>query len=256
MRIIALIGFILLANTLAFSQPIPEEEMILFKKQRYGGLNLNTNGFGITGTLAKYDGAYKLWLLNADILFIKHEKETKTWNPVNDPNARPYFYGKQNNFYNIRTSLGRKIVLTEKLRRSGVQVAYNWQAGTSLGFTKPVYLEIIYLGDANTQPYLEVEKFDPDIHYIDNIYGRAHGLRGFDELKFHPGAHFKFAFSFEYSNERERLKGIETGVSLDAYAKDIPIMATYTQDSKNPRNHQFFFSLYLNFFFGTKYDQK
>jgi hypothetical protein len=239
-----------------FGQPIPENEIILFKKQRYAGVNLNTNGFGINGTLAKYDGAYKMWLFNADLLFVKHEKETKTWNPVNDPNARPYFYGKQNNFYTLRAGIGRKIVLTEKLRKSGVQVAYNWQAGPTFGFTKPIYLEIIYIGDALTQAYLEIEKFNPDRHYIDNIYGRASGLRGFDELKFHPGAFFKFAFSFEYSNERERLKGIETGISVDAFPRRIPIMAMYDNDSKNPRNRQIFLGLYLKFFFGTKYDQK
>lgn len=255
MHRLLVIGLIMVSLS-AIAQPIPESEIILFKKQRYGGLNLNTNGFGATGTIARYDGAYKMWLFNSDLLFVKHEKETKTWNPVNDPNARPYYYGKLNNFYSLRLGVGRKIVVTEKLRRSGVQVAYNWLAGPNLGFTKPIYLEIIYMGEPNSQPYLEIEKFDPDKHYIDNIYGRASGLRGFDELKFHPGAFFKFAFSFEYSNEKERLKGIETGVAIDAFARRIPIMAIYTDESKNPSNHQFFFSLYINFFFGTKYDQK
>ncbi|MBX7052519.1 MAG: hypothetical protein K1X54_10835 [Flavobacteriales bacterium] len=244
--------------TAVSAQNIDEEDIVLYKKQRYGGLNLNMNGYGFTGTLAKYDGAYKLWLLNADLLFVKHEKETKTWSPINDPNARPYFYGKQNSFFTLRTGLGRKIVITEKLRKkSGVQVAYNWQTGPVFGFTKPVYLEIIYTTDTPIQQYyLEVEKFDPDRHYIDNIYGRASGLRGFDQLKFYPGAFFKFAFSFEYSNTKERLKGIETGAAIDVFAKRIPIMALYSEDSKNPKNHQLFFSLYINFFFGTKYDQK
>ena len=244
--------------TSVFAQQIPEDDIILFRKQRYGGLNLNTNGYGANLTLGKYQGAYKLWLFNADLLFVKHEKETKTWNPVNDPNARPYFYGKQNNFYTLRTGFGKKIVVTEKLRKkNGVQVSYAWQAGPVFGFTKPIYLEIIYVSDTpNSQPYLEIEKFDPDRHYIDNIYGRASGFRGFDELRIQPGAFFKFAFSFEYSNEKDRLKGIETGVAVDAFARRIPIMAIYTQDSTNPKNHQLFLSLYINFFFGTKYDQK
>jgi hypothetical protein len=248
----------LVVSSVSFSQNIAEEDIVLYKKQRYGGININNNGFGLTGTLAKYDGAYKLWLFNADLLIVKHEKETKTWNPVNDPNARPYFYGKQNSFYTLRAGFGRKIVVTEKLRKkNGVQVSYNWQAGPTFGFTKPVYLEIIYSSDAtNPQNYLQIEKFDPDRHYIDNIYGRASGLKGFDQLKFQPGGFFKFAFAFEYSNERERLKGIETGLAIDAFAKRVPIMAIYTQDSTNPKNHQFFFSLYINFFFGTKYDQK
>lgn len=242
----------------SWSQQIADEDIILFKKQRYVGLNLNTNGYGVNATFARYNGAYKLWLFNFDLLFVKHEKETKTWNPVNDPNARPYFYGKLNNLYSMRLGLGKKIIITEKLRKkNGVQVGYTWQAGPVLGFTKPIYLEIIYTDDVpNAQPYLEIEKFDPDRHFIDNIYGRASGFRGFDQLKVHPGGFFKFAFTFEYSNSKEMLKGIETGLAVDAYAKKVPIMATYTQDSTNPKNHQIFFSLYINFFFGTKYDQK
>ncbi len=250
------ISFILGVCMHALSQPIPESDILLYKKMRQVGINLNTNGYGINTKFGRYTDATHLWIFGADLMFVKHEKETKTWNPVNDPNARPYYYGKLNNFYIARAQIGRKKIITEKLRHSGVQISYNWMVGPSFGFTKPVYLEIIYMDEPNNQPYLEVEKFDPDIHYIDNIYGRASSLRGFDELKFQPGAFGKFSFTFEYSNERERLKGIEAGIAADAFSKRIPIMAIYNEESKNPKNHQLFLSLYLNFFIGTKYDQK
>ncbi len=242
------------STTLA--QPIPESEILLYKKIRQVGLNLNTSGYGISTLFGRYTDASHMWLFGTDLMFVKHEKETKTWNPVNDPNARPYYYGKLNNFYVLRAQLGRKKILTEKLRHSGVQVSYNWLVGASLGFTKPIYLEIIYMDEPNKQPYLEVEKFNPDLHYIDNIYGRASSLRGFDELKFHPGAFGKFSFTFEYSNEAQRLKGLEAGAAADLFGRRIPIMAIYDDESKNPKNHRLFFSLYINFFIGTKYDQK
>jgi hypothetical protein len=254
-RFLLITGLIVKAATL-LSQPIPESEILLYKKMRQVGLNINTNGYGINSTFGRYSDATHVWLFGGDLMFVKHEKETKTWNPINDPNARPYYYGKLNNFYTLRAHLGRKKILTEKLRRSGVQISYNWLAGPTFGFTKPVYLEIIYTDEPNQQPYLEVEKFNPDLHYIDNIYGRASSLRGFDELKFHPGAFGKFSFTFEYSNERERLKGIEAGAAADFFARRIPIMAIYDDESKNPKNHQLFLTLYLNFFIGTKYDQK
>ena len=253
---IYLIGFLLFMCHLAAAQPIPESEILLYNKMRQIGINVNTNGYGISTKFGRYTNATQLWIFGGDLLFVKHEKETKTWNPVNDPNARPYYYGKLNNFYELRAQIGRKKILTEKLRQSGVQISYNWTIGPSFGFTKPVYLEIVYRNEPNNQPYLEVEKFDPDLHYIDNIYGRASSLRGFDELKFHPGAFGKFSFTFEYSNERERLKGIEAGMAADAFSRRIPIMAIYDDASTNPKNHQLFLSLYLNFFIGTKYDQK
>jgi hypothetical protein len=254
-RFATIVSFLMFTLS-ALAQPIPENEILLYKKMRQVGININTSGYGINTTFGRYSDASHLWLFGADLMFVKHEKETKTWNPVNDPNARPYYYGKLNNFYTLRAQVGRKKIVTEKLRHSGVQISYNWMIGPSLGFTKPVYLEIIYVDEPNNQPYLEVEKFDPDLHYIDNIYGRASSLRGFDELKFQPGAFGKFSFTFEYSNERERLKGIEAGAAADLFSRRIPIMAIYDDESKNPKNHRLFLSLYLNFFIGTKYDQK
>ncbi|MFN0032214.1 MAG: hypothetical protein ACKVOR_08660 [Flavobacteriales bacterium] len=232
---------------------------VLYKKEAYGGISLNMNGYGAFFTYGKYKSAYKLNLFSIDLNFVKHEKETKNYNPWQDPNARPYFYGKQNNFYTIRTAVGKKNIKTLKLRNKGVQIGYSWQAGPSFGFTKPVYLEILYSTEGPIQQqYLQVEKFDPDKHYIDNIYGRASGLRGFDELKFHPGVFAKFAFNFDYSNDKQGLKGIETGIATDVFTHRIPIMAPeiLEDDISNPRNHQIFLSAYINFFFGSKFDRK
>jgi hypothetical protein len=256
MRYASILTILLILSGIALAQPLPESERLLYKKTRQIGININTSGFGVGAKLSRYSDATHLWTFGADLLFVKHEKETKTWNPVNDPNARPYFYGKLNNFYVLRAQVGKTKIITEKLRRSGVQTSYSWAVGPSLGFTKPIYLEIIYMNEPSNQAYIEVEKFNPDLHYIDNIYGRASSLRGFDELKLQPGAFAKASFTFEYSNERERLKGIEAGASADIYTRRIPIMAMYDDDSKNPKNHQLFLTLYLNFFIGTKYDQK
>ncbi|MCC6600524.1 MAG: hypothetical protein IT223_07595, partial [Crocinitomicaceae bacterium] len=143
---------------------------IVYNRQFYAGINVNTHGYGLFGTIGKNKGIYKLRLLSLDIVFVKHEKETKSY--FQDPNARSYFYGKENNFYVVRPGFGMKKIIAEKLRPNGVQVGYSWLAGPALGFTKPVYLEILHLDESSTSNYyIEVEKFDPDKHYIDNIYG-------------------------------------------------------------------------------------
>lgn len=238
----------------ASSQDIPESEILLYKKLRYFGADINTFGYGGTATFGKYKGARNVRLLTADLLFVKHEKEVKSWSQR--PAGRTFIYGKQNSFFALRTTWGKSHIVAEKLRRSGVQLAYNWQLGPVFGFTKPVYLEVEN-PDTNTG-LPKIEKFDVDKHYHNNIYGRASGLRGLDELKFYPGATAKFAMNFEYSNERERLKGIEVGGAVDVFHKRIPIMAEkiLRDDLSNPKNHQVFFSLYINLFFGTKYDQR
>ncbi|MCC6601358.1 MAG: hypothetical protein IT223_11905, partial [Crocinitomicaceae bacterium] len=83
------------------------------------------------------------------------------------------------------------------------------------------------------------------------------GLRGLDELKFYPGLFARFGWLFEYSNYREGLKGIEAGVSVDAFMKRIPIMSDRILVSHfdGAKNHQIFVGLYINFFFGRKYNR-
>jgi hypothetical protein len=158
-------------------------------------------------------------------------------------------YGKLNNFYILRPTLTIRNIIADKLRYSGVQVGYVFQSGPSLGITKPVYLEIGY--PSFPYEYIAVEKYDPNKHYLDDIFGRASGLNGLNELKLHPGWFAKFGLNFEYSNERYVLKGLEAGVAFDGYLRDIPIMADFEEPNK-----QLFLTFYLNFFIGSKFNKQ
>jgi hypothetical protein len=256
MRILC-IGLLSLLSLCASAQNVGDGEPdIIYDRQQLAGVNLNLNGYGIFYNYLKYKDAKHLRIFNIDLNFVKHEKETRTPSIYQDPQVKSYIYGKQNTFYTMRLGLGQKVVLTEKLRKGGVQLGYNWQSGAVLGFTKPVYLQIVYVRQTpETEDYfIEIEKFDADRHFAENIYGRASGLRGLGELKFHPGIYFKSSLYFEFSNYKDGLKGIETGVSADAYLKSIPIMSTKVleKDISNPKNHQVFVALYINFFLGKK----
>lgn len=230
-----------------------EEPVIIYSHQHYGGVHLLTQGIGGTFTLGKYKGAHNIMLYTLDILHMKHEKEIKSFNPVYD-NSKSYVYGKVNSFFVLRPGIGKKRILTDKLRKSGVQVGYTWGFGASLGLTKPVYLEIGY--PSIPYDYLAVEKYDPDKHYFDDIYGRASGLNGLNELAIHPGAFAKFALNFEYSGEKDRLKGLEIGGVLDAYANRVPIMAEEIGELEGVQNKRYFLSLYVNVFVGKKYNKR
>lgn len=233
----------------AQDQAAVDEPQIIYDRQFTGGFSLHSQGFGGFAQMGKYRGVKKIVLLNLDVLIMKHEKEVKSYNPVYD-DSRSYVYGKMNNFYVIRPMIGKRKVLTMKERKSGVQVAYTYLFGPSLGITKPVYLEIGY--PAIPYDYLSVEKYDPERHFFDDIYGRASGLRGLDELSLIPGATFKFGLDFEYANVRDRLKGISVGAVLDVYPRQVPIMAEDYVES----NRQYFLTFYLNLFFGRKYIQR
>ena len=150
----------------------------------------------------------------------------------------------------LRPIYGGKHQLTDKIRKAGVELNYIWGVGPSLGFLKPVYLEI---GKPDQIPYetFEIERYDPAVHNVQNIYGRASWLNGVGEMKIYPGAHARAALSFEYSGSTTGIKGIEVGASMDAYPVVVPIMAEF----EGVQNKQFFFEFYLAVQLGKRFVQ-
>jgi hypothetical protein len=247
-RLFIFITLVFVSAAAGAQEELFDGPVVITRNLKYGGIHLHTNGYGAFFNYGWNKGAYKMYMLGIDGLVMKHEKEVKSFNPIYD-DSKSYVYGKTNNLYIFRPTLGVKKILTEKLRSSGVQVGYIFQFGPSLGITKPIYLEIGY--PSIPYEYLSVEKYDPSKHYFDDIYGRASGLNGLEELKLYPGAFAKFAFTFEYSNEKYGLKGMEVGAAADFYSRRIPIMAENFID----KNKQLFFNFYLNLFIGSKFNK-
>ena len=111
---------------------------------------------------------------------------------------------------------------------------------------KPIYLYILYPTAFEGEYELIMEKYDPEKHYVDNIYGRAPFTKGISELKPIPGAYVKAGLSFEYGNFINNIRCLETGVTLDVYGKKIPIMAFAD-------NSNYFLNFYVNWVFGKRW---
>lgn len=227
--------------------------VVVYSQQHFGGLQLHTRGWGGTFTIGRYNGVKRVDFISLDAVGMKHEKEVKSFNPIYE-DSKSYVYGKLNNFYVFRPGIGQKRTITPKLRANGVQVGYSWTLGPSLGVAKPVYLEIGY--PSLPYDYLQVERYNPDEHYFDDIFGRAGGFHGLDKLKLHTGAFAKFALTFEYANTKDRLKGLEVGTSFDAYLTQIPIMASEVGDQEGAKNKRLFQSFYVTLFIGSKYNRR
>lgn len=234
----------LLLSSASFAQD-NEEIDVLYSHQLFGGINLHTHGGGAFMNFSKFQDAFHLTNFGLEVVFLKHEKEIRSFNPVYE-DSKSYVVGKANSFFIVRPSIGREKILTKKLRKSGVQVGYSYSFGPSIGLTKPIYLEIGY--PSIPYDYLVVERYNPDEHFSNNIFGRASGLKGFDKMKLHPGGFVKFAMNFEYSNEKSRLKGVEVGAVLDVFLKDVPIMA-----EQLAQNNQFFLNGFVNIYIGKRY---
>lgn len=236
----------LLVSFLSFNiigqETIFEEKTTIYSSEMSGSISMNTNGYSASFRYAKYLGAFKKQFYEFEIGNIKHPREIKSISP-RDENVRGFVFGKLNALYVVRPTIGIQKVFIPKQSIKGVSVAYVASIGPSFGFEKPVYLNIERI--SNNQRVVVKERYDPDKHNINDIYGRASFLNGFGQLKLNPGIHGKLGFHFDYASERERVKAIEVGLMVDGYFRPVPILAY-------AKNRAVFTNLYLAIYFGKR----
>lgn len=223
-----------------------DEVKLLYRNEATFGILAHTNGFGVNYRRGRHVTAARKRVLEIEAVNYRHPKEVKVVNPYFD-HPKGYYYGKLNSLFILRPGVGFQNVIYTKPEKNGIEIRYVTFLGASLGFAKPVYLEILKDSPGgNGDALIVIEKYDPDKHFIDDIYGRGPFLRGFGEMKLYPGAYGRFGFNFEYGPSDTEVKSLETGICVDVYPKVIPLMA-------NEHNHQVLVSLYLNLSFGKKW---
>jgi len=218
---------------------------VLTEKQWALGLLIHTNGWGLKFKYGTNRTALRLWMWEAEYSTYKSAKEIRVLNPYYT-NSKSYIYGKLNSVSFIRAGTGQQYILNRKPYWGGVQLSILWMGGLSVGLAKPMYLYIIY--PVSQYEYeIREERYNPERHFADDIYGRASLLAGVLELKFHPGIYARTGLEFEFGNKNKRPKALEAGACLDFSPIAIPIMAY------NPKQ-SLFLTLYLSFTFGKRYN--
>jgi len=209
------------------------------------GAIFHTQGFGVSLRRGFYRNAFAVRSIGADLAYFKHPKEIKTSNPIYE-NGRPYVYGKQNTLQMLRLWVGNHRIRSEKLRRDAVRFSTFWKAGATLGILKPVYLEIGY--PDIPYDYVATERYDPEAHFSDNIYGQAPWSNGLDELSLVPGLHAAYGLDFEYGSERFSPKTLTAGLAVDAF-----LIAPEVFAAKFEQNNRLFVTLFATFEVGKNW---
>lgn len=222
-----------------------EEKPVLMKNEATGGLNFHTGSWGVQFRRSFNRTVKQKQMFEADFIGMKHPKEIKSVNQAFD-RARSFVYGKLNTFSILRAGTGQQKVVYSKAERTGVEVRFVYSGGLALGIIKPVYLNILKPTGNFGEFELVVEKYDPEVHYIDDIYGRAPFTEGIGEIGFRPGAYARIGFNFEYAPIFDDVKALEVGATIDAFPKEIPIMA-------RTENNRFFLSFYITIMYGRKW---
>ncbi len=224
---------------------IDEQRRVLFRDESsYGGF-LSTNGFGINYRYGFWRDARNQFILDGDLMYVKHPKEVKT-TVAYDYTTHRYTYGKENLFWELKGYAGWQKELYRKIDKNGISVRMFYSGGLSVGFLKPIYYEVYSFSTIGEPINMELKKFDLSIHK-DLIGGRGPFFKGFNELKVMPGLAGKAGLSFEYSSKDAVVHALEAGLSLTVYPKEMTIMAT-------EKNSYLFFNLMVGYRFGTIID--
>ncbi|MBD81693.1 MAG: hypothetical protein CL840_22450 [Crocinitomicaceae bacterium] len=216
-------------------------EKNIYRKSWNFGFLLHTRGLGLNFRREKFKTALLKNFWTIEGYNIKSAKEQKSYGSSGD-NSKSFIYGKLNHLYVIKGGIGRQKVMFEKEVVRGVQISTIYNINFALGFLKPIYLEV-FKRDQNNP--ISTERYDPTIHRLGEISGKASWFRGLDEMEIVPGLGAKFALNFEFAPKDNKIKALETGVNVDAFMKPMPIMAFQS-------DQYVFVNLYLNFQFGRK----
>lgn len=234
-------------TSFCFSQSAPEaleqgkDINVLLRNEAVGSVFAHSRGFGFGYQRLIHVTGTKKRLFEISLLNMKHPKEYKVKYEGIGGN-KSFYYGKLNNLYMLRSGVGYQTTLYERAERKSVEIRMTTTLGANINFAKPVYL---YVFKENlTSPI--IEKYNPDVHTLYDIAGRAPSIYGLGNMRIYPGAYAKMGFSFEYGEYSNEVKAIETGVVVDAFILPVPTMA-------HVRKEQVFVTLYVGFVFGQKW---
>jgi hypothetical protein len=247
-KTIFITGFIL-AGYFLYAQDeivIDTSKNILLLKEASGGIILHTQGWGLKYSKGYNKTAFRKRMFVIEFIEMQSPKQIRTINPY-FTNSKSYVYGKLNTVYMLRGTYGIHRLINRKPYWGGVELRFLYMGGITLGFAKPIYLYILKPSAQYDEYTITEEKYDPNQHFVDNIYGRASFTKGFDQIGFYPGVHVKVGLDFDYGVYRTKVKSLEVGAMVDIFPRPVPIMAF-----NDP--HYYFLTFYLNFNFGKRYN--
>ncbi len=217
---------------------------VLFRNEGTMGFFAHTRGFGLNYRRGWHVTGQRKRMIEIEGLNMRHSKEIKEKSNIRD-NAKGFYYGKLNSVFLLRLGIGFQNVIYRRADRKSVEIRCSYLVGPQLTFAKPIYLTILKENQFQQKDFV-VEKYDPAMHDLSNIVGRAPFVNGIERTKLYPGAYAKLAFSFEYADYSNEVKAIEIGTVVDVYPIALPIMANYAKEN-------YIVTLYISFVFGKKW---
>ncbi len=228
---------------------------IVYRNEMTGNVTLHTNGYALAYNKGKIKTYYKTNYYHLELGYMTDPREQKQNRniPISFSKVSQSFkFGKQNYMYVLRAGKGTKRLITDKAKRKGVAIGYNYEAGPSIAFLRPYYLELIYNLEENGQSFneLRVEKYSEAnaAKFLDynSVFGGASG--SWSSISVVPGIQGKLGLFFSLGAFEEYAKSLEIGIKGDFYIRKIPIMVETEAVSAKP----YFLNFYATLEFGKR----
>lgn len=226
----------ILVLPLVSSAQLFDGEEYAYSSEWIWGINKNTNGGLIGGFMIRYSrsrGNDFFETFGLELSNVKHPSEVRF---VGQTGAG-FTFGKSNHLYAIRLQYGREKLLFRKANQQGVQISAMASAGPTLGLEAPYYLSI---GDGR------YEQYDPlNFPTPNGIVGPGRLFQGLGESNVVPGVNTKASVLFEFGTYRSNVAGIEVGVMVEAFTREVIIVPTQP-------NNSVYSSVFFTLFWGTR----
>lgn len=225
-----------------------EEGVPAFAKHNLFSFKLNHDGYGVLFEKGWMKTPYKSTIVQLELSEKRHPKEEKQGTTSFSNSGfvvfgRPFIYGKQNIFYQAKAGVGKQLMIGGKTNKNGVAAYFVFVGGFSAGLERPYYLEFnatpvnvkIKFSEQNRSQFL-----NPDA-----IIGGTGLQKGWNELKFNPGAYAKAGLRFDWARFNQVVSAMEFGFSGEFYSKKVVQMVD------NP-GKSFFPTGYVGLVFGNR----
>jgi len=164
---------------------------------------------------------------------VKHPREVRC---VGQTGAG-FTFGKSKRLYGSRLQYGREKLLFRKANQQGVQISAMASAGPTLGLEAPYFLSI---GDGRYEQYDPLRFPTPN-----GIVGPGRLFQGLGDSNVVPGVNTKASVLFEFGTYRSNVAGIEVGVMVEAFTREVIIVPTQP-------NNSVYSSVFFTLFWGTR----
>ena len=226
----------------------PIEERIIYERQNTTHVAIHSQGFAAGFRIGRIKNIKRTTFWEVELASLHSTKEIKTVN-VSTYYTSPYIYGKLNAAFVLRVGYGADQRIFGKPYWGGVETRWNYEIGASVALLKPYYYYVLvfYPTSVGYDEVVEEQTFEQKDNWVE-IIGRAPFFKGFNQLKFSPGAHASLGISFDFGNSRTRVRSI----NLKAVAEGFPMGVLIMDGQRNP---WFYLTLQLSYSWGSRFNK-